>query len=132
VALLIGSIADILMALKRASRVASLLREILSEILATQLKDPAVGRITISRVTLSDDLKNARVYFSMLGTAAERQKTLAGLTRASGFLRTEVGKRMDLRRAPDLQFLYDDTLDHAERIDQLLKQAFPSDAKPSE
>jgi len=132
VALLTGSIADILMALKRASRVASLLREVLSEILATQLKDPAVGRITISRVTLSDDLRNARVYFNMLGTEAERQKTLAGLTRAAGFLRTELGKRMDLRRAPDLQFLYDDTLDYAERIDQLLKQAFPPDAKPPE
>lgn len=120
------------MALKRASRVASLLREILSEILATQLKDPAVGRITISRVTLSDDLRNARVFFNMLGTEAERQRTLAGLTRAAGFLRTELGKRLDLRRAPDLQFLYDDTLDYAERIDQLLKQAFPPDAKPPE
>ncbi|MCL4708360.1 30S ribosome-binding factor RbfA [bacterium] len=114
------------MAHKRATRVASLLREILSEIISTQLKDPAVGRITISRVALSDDLRNARVYFSMLGTDAERQKTLEGLSRAAGFLRTETGRRMDLRRAPDLQFVYDDTLDYADRIEQLLKQAFPT------
>lgn len=103
-----------------------MLREILSEIISTQLKDPAVGRITISRVALTDDLRNARVYFSMLGTEAERQQTLAGLSRAAGFLRTEAGRRTDLRRAPDLQFVYDDTLDYADRIDQLLKQAFPT------
>ena len=119
------------MPVKRATRVASLLREVLSEILATQLKDPAVGRITISRVSLTDDLRSAKVYFSALASEAERQATLAGLRRANGFIRNEIGKRMDLRIAPALQFIYDDSIDYAERINTLLKQVRPPDAAES-
>jgi ribosome-binding factor A len=120
------------MPVKRATRVASLLREVLSEILATQLKDPSVGRITISRVSLTDDLRNAKIYFSSLASAAERQQTLAGLRRASGFIRNELGKRMELKFAPALQFIYDDSVDYANRINTLLKQVRPPDAAESD
>jgi ribosome-binding factor A len=113
---------------KRATRVASLLREVLSEILATQLKDPSVGRITISRVSLTDDLRNAKVYFSSLSSESERQQTLAGLGRASGFIRNEISKRMALKFAPTLQFIYDDSVDRADRINALLKQVRPPDS----
>ena len=116
------------MPVKRATRVASLLREVLSEILATQLKDPSVGRITISRVSLTDDLRNAKIYFSSLSSEAERQQTLAGLRRASGFMRNEIGKRMALKFAPTLQFIYDDSVDYASRINALLKQVRPPDS----
>lgn len=116
------------MSVKRATRVASLLREVLSEVLATQLKDPAVGRVTISRVVVTDDIRHAKVYFNMLGNTGDREKTLAGLRRASGFIRAEMGKRIELRFAPNLDFIYDDTIDYADRINQLLKQVLPQNS----
>lgn len=116
------------MSVKRATRVASLLREVLSEILTTQLKDPSVGRVTISRVTVSDDIRNAKVYFSLLGNEGDREKALAGLRRAAGFIRAETGKRVELRFAPTLEFIYDDTVDYADHINKLLKQVLPPEA----
>lgn len=113
------------MSVKRATRVASLLREVLSEILSTQLKDPSVGRVTISRVTVSDDIRHAKVYFTLLGNEGDREKVLAGLRRAAGFIRAEMGKRVELRFAPELEFIYDDSVDYADRINQLLKQVLP-------
>ena len=113
------------MSVKRATRVASLLREVLSEILATQLKDPSVGRVTISRVTVSDDIRHAKVFFSLLGQEGDREKALAGLRRANGFIRAEMVKRVELRFAPTVDFVYDDTVDYADRINQLLKQVLP-------
>jgi ribosome-binding factor A len=107
---------------KRSTRVAELLREVISEIIATQLKDPAIGRITITRVKLSDDLKNARVYFSVLGDAQQRRNTAEGLKRAARFIRAETARKINLRHAPDLQFLYDDTLDYVENIENLIKK----------
>ncbi|MDZ7289102.1 MAG: 30S ribosome-binding factor RbfA [candidate division KSB1 bacterium] len=107
---------------KRAARVAELLREVISEIITTQLKDPAVGRVTITRVKLSDDLKNARVYFSMLGNEQQRRSTIEGLKRATGFVRAATARKISLRHAPDLQFFYDDTLDYVENIENLLRK----------
>jgi len=107
---------------KRSTRVAELLREVISEIITTQLKDPAVGRITITRVKLSDDLKNARVFFSMLGGASQRQHAIEGLRRAARFIRAETAHKINLRHAPELQFVYDDTLDYVENIENLLKK----------
>jgi len=117
---------------KRSTRVAELLREVLSEIIATQLKDPAVGRITITRVKLSDDLKNARVFFSMLGDEQQRQSAVAGLKRASRFLRAETARKISLRHAPELLFTYDDTLDYVENIENLIKKIHEKEARPEE
>lgn len=108
---------------KRATRVASLLHEVLSEILSNQLKDPAVGPVIISRVSVTADLKIARVFFHHLGREHDPKATSAGLLRASGFMRTELAKRVDLRAVPRLEFIYDDSLDRAERIEELLRQA---------
>ena len=117
---------------KRSTRVAALLREVLSEIIATQLKDPAVGRITITRVKLSDDLRNARVFFTMMGNEQQRQSTAAGLKRASSFLRAETARKISLRHAPELLFKYDDTLDYVENIENLLKQIHEKEATPEQ
>lgn len=117
---------------KRSTRVAELLREVLSEIIATQLKDPAVGRITITRVKLSDDLRNARVFFTMLGDAQQRQKATAGLKRASRFLRAETAHKISLRHAPELLFQYDDTLDYVDNIERLIKKIHENDPRPEE
>jgi ribosome-binding factor A len=113
---------------KRATRVAQLLREVISEIITTQLKDPAVGMVTITRVKLSDDLKNARVYFSILGNEQQRQNTIEGLGRSANFIRAEAARQVNLRHAPSLQFIYDDTLDYVENIENLLKKAHEKDS----
>jgi ribosome-binding factor A len=107
---------------KRATRVAELLREVISEIVTTQLKDPAIGRVTITRVKISDDLKIARVYFNLLGDQQQRQNTIKGLQRATNFIRAETAHRINLRYAPSLQFIYDDTLDYVDNIENLLKK----------
>jgi ribosome-binding factor A len=112
---------------KRATRVAELLREVISEIVSTKLKDPGIGRVTITRVKLSDDLKNARIYFSMLGDEQQRRNTLEGLKRATGFIRMETAHTINLRQVPDLQFIYDDTLDYVENIENLLKKIHDKD-----
>ena len=117
---------------KRADRVAALLREIISEIVTTQLKDPAVGRVTITRVKLSDDLKNARVYFNLLGNSQQRQNAVGGLKRAVGFIRAQTAKRINLRHAPELQFVYDDTLDYAENIENLIKKIHENEPRAEE
>lgn len=117
---------------KRSSRVAALLREVISEIITTQLKDPAVGRITITRVKLSDDLKNARVYFTLLGSAEQRQGAILGLKRAARFIRAETAHRINLRHAPELLFQYDDTLDYVENIENLIKKIHANDPPQQE
>jgi ribosome-binding factor A len=113
---------------KRATRVAELLREVISEIIVTQLKDPAIGMITITRVKLSDDLKNARVYFSMLGDEQQRRNTVEGLKRAANFIRAQAAHKVNLRYAPSLQFFYDDTLDYVDNIEKLLKKIHEKDS----
>jgi ribosome-binding factor A len=110
------------MSFNRATRVAELLREVISEIVTTQLKDPAIGRVTITRVKLSSDLKNARIYFSMLGDVQQRQNTIEGLKRAASFIRAEMAHKVNLRFVPSLQFTYDDTLDYVDNIENLLKK----------
>lgn len=108
---------------KRASRVASLLHKVLSEILSNQLKDPAVAHVIISRVSVTADLKIARVYFHHLGREHDPKISSEGLRRASGFMRTELARRVAMRAVPRLEFAYDDSLDRAERIEALLRQA---------
>lgn len=109
--------------LKRAHRVAQLLKNELSALTVRGLRDPRVGLVTITDVKLSDDLRSAKVYVSVLGDEAARKASLAGLTAAAGFLRHEVTHGLQLRFAPTLSFHYDDTLATAQRLDALLGAA---------
>lgn len=108
---------------KRAHRVAQLLKNELSALTVRGLRDPRVGLVTITDVRLSDDLRAAQVYVSVLGDEAARKASLAGLTAASGYLRHEVTHACQLRFAPTLHFHYDDTLAKAQRLDALLGAA---------
>jgi len=108
---------------KRAQRVGELLKHEISRIVSQELKDPAVRMITVTGVKVSDDLKQAKVYVSVLGSPAVREKSLQGLQRAKTFIRAEIGTRTDLKFIPELRFFYDDTLDYAEHIEDLLRRA---------
>lgn len=107
---------------KRSQRVGEALRHEISQIITQQLKDPDIGITTVTAIKLSDDLKLAKIYVSILGSSDARTKGLQGLERAKSWIRTELGHRMDLKFIPELKFFYDETLDYAERIESLLKK----------
>jgi ribosome-binding factor A len=105
----------------RMRRVDEAMREVLSGAITSELKDPRVGFVTVTSVDTAPDLRHARVYVSVLGTDSERRRSLDGLRSAHGFLQRRVADELHLKHTPTLDFVYDDTLDRAERIDALLK-----------
>jgi ribosome-binding factor A len=109
----------------RKERLAAAMRAEIADVVAREIKDPrvhAAGLVTFTRVDLSPDLRSARVFVSFSGSEAEGAAAVAALTRAGGFVRGEVARRLSLRRAPDLKFIHDRTAEAVARIDALLKE----------
>ena len=107
----------------RIERVGNLIRHEISELLQRQVKDPRVGNfVTVTEVSISPDLRYAKVFVSCIGSEEERQKTLSGLTAASGFLRNQLAKRLRLRRVPELSFHWDDSIERGARLLQLIDE----------
>ena len=108
---------------QRSERVGELLTEIIAEVLREEIRDPRVSAVTITAAKVTKDLRQARIYFTILGGGAgNKDAVLAGLKSALGFIRSKIGKRLNLRYVPTIEFLYDESVDQAERIDKLLKQ----------
>src|SRR5690349_13314445 len=110
---------------KRAQRVAEGIKQELSVVLSTEVRDPRLAFAIVSRVELSDDLRNGRVYVRLLSggeNEAKRKELLVGLGKAVGMLRREVTQRLGLRYAPDFRFFYDEGLDKASRIEEILAE----------
>jgi ribosome-binding factor A len=101
-------------------RVNEAIREVLSDGLGRDLKDPRIGFVTVTDVKTSPDLRRARVYVTVLGGQDERDATLAGLQSAHGLLQRRVNAELRMKRTPTLEFVYDDTTDRAMRVEQLL------------
>jgi ribosome-binding factor A len=108
---------------RRTDRLGEEIREEVARMIGAELKDPRIGFVTVTRVDLAPDLRNARIHVGVLGDVAQRTKTLTGLRQASGFLRRAVGQRLRLRHAPELTFHYDEGLDAADRVARLLDEA---------
>ena len=106
----------------RMRRVDEAMREVLSGAITSELKDPRVGFVTVTSVDTAPDLRHARVYVSVLGTDSVRRRSLDGLQSAHGYLQRRVADELHLKHTPTLDFVYDDTLDRAQRIDELLKR----------
>ncbi|MFN0083967.1 MAG: 30S ribosome-binding factor RbfA [Blastocatellia bacterium] len=106
----------------RARKLGEDLRQLLSGIIAQEVKDPRVGFATITDVKLSPDLRYAKVMVSVLGAPDEKKETLAALTRAAGFIRRQVGSRIRLRSVPEITFAYDDTIEQGDRMMQLIEE----------
>jgi ribosome-binding factor A len=100
--------------------VGDLLQREISQILERELKDPRVGFLTITRVELTDDLKTARVFYSIFGTDEEKEKSQQGLESATGFIKKLLGERTRLKYLPDLVFLFDDSLAKGREIQSIL------------
>ncbi|GIW39991.1 MAG: ribosome-binding factor A [Candidatus Binatia bacterium] len=109
------------MGARRADRVADAVRSALAEILLKEAKDPRIGFVTLTEVRMSDDLRHARVYFSVLGDEEARRRSLEGLESAAPFLRREVGRRLRLRFAPEIVFRFDPRPTEAEHVARLLR-----------
>jgi ribosome-binding factor A len=108
---------------ERMRRVDEAMREVLSDAITTDLKDPRVGFVTVTAVDTSPDLRQARVHISVLGTAKERKLSMKALESAHGFLQRRVAAQLRLKHTPQLTFRYDDTAERADRLERLLSEA---------
>jgi ribosome-binding factor A len=106
----------------RSNRVGEQMKKELSDIIGRKIKDPRIGFVTVTDVQVSGDLQQAKVYISVLGDEEQRENTLKGLATAKGFIRTEVGKRIRLRKTPEIIFEWDDSINYGNRINTILHQ----------
>ncbi len=111
------------MADSRHRKLEAELQRALAELVGREVKDPRVGNVTITAVAVTPDLRTARVFFTPFASSRGADEVGAGLTRAASFLRGEVGRRLGLRRAPRLEFVFDDSFDRAERLSSLIDRA---------
>ena len=107
---------------KRADRVADLIKQEISNILRREAGDPRIAHITVTDVRLTDDLRSARIYFVELGKDVLNPEVEKGLSKAKGFLKRELGKRLQLRYVPELSFFHDPSFAYGSRIERLLKE----------
>ncbi|ABB31819.1 ribosome-binding factor A [Geobacter metallireducens RCH3] len=107
---------------KRSDKVAEAIHELVSGLLVKGLKDPRIGFVTITGVKVSDDIRHATIYYTVMGSDEAKKSTLHGLNSSVGFIRKEVSKELRLRFAPELIFKYDESIEYGNRIDQLLKE----------
>jgi ribosome-binding factor A len=114
----------------RPDRVGDQIRQELSELLSRGVvHDPGIGFITLTRVKMSPDLQLARVFYTMMGDASARGETAAALERATPFLRRHIGSRLRLRRVPELDFRFDESVAHQDRIEQILRELHEEEAQ---
>ncbi len=107
---------------KRADRVADLVKVEIAEILRREAHDPRIANLTVTDVKLTDDLRSARIYVVELGKDRMSEEVGRGLAKAKGFLKRELGRRLQLRYVPELSFFYDPSFEYGSKIERLLKE----------
>jgi ribosome-binding factor A len=111
----------------RRRRVESEIQRVLADVIAREVKDPRVGNVTITAVSLAGDMGSARVFFTPFASSNPPGEVQIGLTRAGGFLRGEVGRRLQLRHAPRLEFIVDSSPERAAQLTDLINRAVKGD-----
>ena len=111
----------------RPDRVADQIRSELATLIARELHDPGIGFVTLTRVQVSADIQQARVFYTVLGDEKARKESGRALERATPFLRRQIGQRLRLKRVPELRFQYDESIAGQDRIDQLLDEIHRND-----
>ncbi len=108
---------------QRTDRLNSLLREVISDVIRLDLKNPHVSDlITVTGVEITKDLRQAKVYISVIGTNIDKQETMIALDRSAGFIASNASKKVRMRYFPSLHFVLDDGVNHQMRIEELLKK----------
>jgi len=111
----------------RNLRIESEIQRVLSALIAREVKDPRVGNVTITGVTVAKDKSAAKIFFTPFASMNPPEQVRIGLTHAAGYLRGELGRRLGLRHAPRLEFVFDDTIEGAERLTRLINGAVAGD-----
>ncbi|UCC26291.1 MAG: 30S ribosome-binding factor RbfA [Gemmatimonadales bacterium] len=111
---------------RRIDRLSAQLKRELATLIRLRVKDPRVGLVTVTHVRVTNDLTQAKVFVQVQGSPAEREAAMEGLDAAAPFLRGQLGATLKIRRAPELTFEEDESLDHALRIEQLLDEVRPA------
>ena len=106
---------------KRSEKVADLIQQEISQMLVKSIKDPRIGFVTITRVTVSEDCRFAKIYFSVAGDLAERESSQKGLESATGYIRKELGRRIRLRYTPEIMFQFDPSIEYAIHMEKLIR-----------
>ncbi len=117
---------------RRTEQVAQEIKRHISELLVQEVRDPRIGFVTVTAVEVSPDLEHATIHVSVLGSEEDEKETMKALRRASGFLRSELAKRIRLRKMAELRFEPDRSAAEAIRISQLLNQVLPPDDRQKE
>ena len=104
----------------RATRVGDQIRAELAELLTREVHDPGIGFLTVTQVKVTADLQQARVYYTTLGDEKARKETAKALERATPFLRRHIGRRLQLKRVPELTFTFDESIEKNDRIQRIL------------
>jgi ribosome-binding factor A len=110
------------MAKIRNHRVAEQIKKELGSIIQREMKDPRIGFITVTGVEVTNDLSQAKIYISVMGSLEQKENSLHALEKAQGFLRSEIGKRILLRHVPELIFKIDESIEYGNRIESLITQ----------
>ncbi|CAM3919870.1 ribosome-binding factor A [Geobacillus stearothermophilus ATCC 7953] len=116
----------------RATRVGEQMKKELSDIIGRKLKDPRIGFVTVTDVRVTGDLQQAKVYISVLGDDEQRENTLKALEKAKGFIRSEIGQRIRLRKTPEILFEIDETMEYGSRIERLIREISDGDSRRPE
>ena len=106
----------------RAGRVADQLRAEISDLLTREVHDPGIGFLTITHVKVTPDLQVARLYYTTLGDARARRETERALQRVTPFLRRHLGRRLRLKRVPELEFFFDEAIERGDRVERILQE----------
>ena len=116
----------------RLARVAEAIREVASETILYELRDPRVKQVTVTRAEVSGDLQHAKVYVSVMGTPKEQQLTLHGLKHAAGFIQAKLARRLQTRFTPVVQFVLDQGVKKSIEMTRLINEALGQTAGPAE
>ncbi|WP_027963233.1 30S ribosome-binding factor RbfA [Halalkalibacillus halophilus] len=104
----------------RANRIGEQMKKELGDILSRKIKDPRVGFVTVTEVKVTGDLQQAKVYISIYGSEREKEETLVGLAKSKGFIRSEIGNRIRLRKTPEISFEIDEAIEYGNRIESII------------
>lgn len=107
---------------QRSQRLGELIKKEISDILLKEVKDPRIGFVSVTDVEVSGDLRHAKVFVSVYGDENERQATMEGLEKATGFIRKLIGERIKIHHTPEIMFRYDNSIEHGVHISKLIDE----------
>ncbi len=101
---------------------ASVIHQKMGDLMIRELKDPALSAVTITKVKVTDDVRHAKIYYSVYGDSRQKEDAAAAFERAKGYIRSEIGAVLTLRFIPTITFCFDDSIEYADRIDRLIRK----------